>query len=134
MKTSAEKPIRITLGLLLLVLAINAFAGGYYGMAGAEGVPLEWLSGSPFDSYFVPSLILFVVVGGAALTSAILVFKKHPKAWLASVSTAIIVLIWLAVQLRIIGYVSWMQPTTAGIAFLILLFTALLMRVKAQVN
>jgi hypothetical protein len=75
---------------MLTVLALNAFGGGWYGMAGAEGIPLEWLQGSPFQSYFLPSLILFVVV------------------------------VWLAVQLVIIGYVSWMQPATAAAGLLAL--------------
>jgi hypothetical protein len=35
--------------------ALNAFAGGYDGLSGVEGVPLEWLEGSLFTEYFVPS-------------------------------------------------------------------------------
>jgi hypothetical protein len=50
--------IRTLLGALLTVGALNAFAGGYYGLSGAEGVPREWLAGSPFRDYFVPSVIL----------------------------------------------------------------------------
>ena len=38
---------------------INALAGGYYSMAGARNVPLEWLKGSLFDSYFIPGVVLF---------------------------------------------------------------------------
>ena len=41
--------IRYLLGALLTFGAINAFAGGYYGLSGAKGVPLEWLEGSPFS-------------------------------------------------------------------------------------
>jgi hypothetical protein len=48
---SKEKVIRMTLGVILSLLALNALGGGYYGMAGAENVPLEWLEGSPFKSY-----------------------------------------------------------------------------------
>ena len=40
------------LGNLLLFLALNAFGGGYYGMAGAKDVPVEWLEGSPFNNFF----------------------------------------------------------------------------------
>jgi hypothetical protein len=36
--------IRYLLGALLTFGAINAFAGGYYGLSGAKGVPLEWLA------------------------------------------------------------------------------------------
>ena len=58
--------------------ALNAFAGGYYGLSGADGVPREWLAGSPFSDYVVPSLVLFVVVGGALALAALMVFRGHP--------------------------------------------------------
>jgi len=118
---STEKIIRYTLGVLLLFLAINSFGGGYYGMAGAKGVPIEWLKGSPFHNYFVPSLILFVCVGGSSLIAAILVLKRHNSARTAIFICVLIVLVWLILQVAIIGYVSWMQPTTAIAAILILL-------------
>jgi hypothetical protein len=59
MATSAEKVIRYTLGILLLVVTVNALGGGYYGMAGAKNIPLELLKGSPFRNYFIPGLFLF---------------------------------------------------------------------------
>ena len=62
--TQTSTFVRYALGLLLAFGALNAFAGGYYGLSGAPGVPVEWLAGSPFQDYFVPSVILFVVVGG----------------------------------------------------------------------
>ena len=68
--------IRCLLGALLTFGAINAFAGGYYGLAGAKVVPLEWLAGSPFSDYVIPSLILFVVVGGVFSFAAIAVFMR----------------------------------------------------------
>lgn len=62
-----EKLIRLVLEIMLLLIALNALGGGYYGMAGAKDVPLVWLEGSPFTSYFIPSLILFVCIGGLSL-------------------------------------------------------------------
>jgi len=47
---------RHVLGALLAFGAINAVAGGYYGLSGASGVPLEWLAGSPFRDYLVLTL------------------------------------------------------------------------------
>jgi len=52
---------------LLAFVALNAFAGGYYGLSGAKGIPREWLTGRPFASYFIPGLFLLVVIGGAAV-------------------------------------------------------------------
>ncbi|MCC7232958.1 MAG: hypothetical protein IT242_08455 [Bacteroidia bacterium] len=115
------KFIRYVLGMLLLIVALNAFAGGYYGLAGAENVPKEWLAGSPFHDYFIPALFLFVVVGGFTGYAAIAVFRSHRMAQRTAVFSAIIILLWITVQVSIIGYVSWMQPATTVAAILILL-------------
>lgn len=123
-----KKLVRYTMGVLLSFAALNAFGGGYYGMAGAEGVPVEWLEGSPFRSYLIPGLILFVVVGGAFLTAAIMAFARSRHARNAAFLAVAVVFVWLAVQVSIIGYVSWMQPVTATVALLILLLALKLPR------
>jgi uncharacterized BrkB/YihY/UPF0761 family membrane protein len=112
---------RYLLGGLLAFGALNAFAGGYYGMSGAKGVPTEWLEGSPFDDYFVPGLALFAVVGGSFLVAAIAVFAELPIARAASLGAVAILFGWLAIETLVIGYVSWMQPATAAGGFVILL-------------
>ena len=113
--------LRIALGALLAFAALNAFGGGFYGLAGAEGVPVAWLEGTPFTSYRIPSLILFVVVGGAFLFAAVATFANARFAREAATAAAIIVLGWIVVQVAMIGYVSWMQPTTAVAGVVILL-------------
>lgn len=113
--------IRYLLGSLLAFVALNAFAGGYYGMSGAKGVPTEWLAGSPFRDYIIPSLILFVFVGGSFLLAAIAVFARLRIARPAAFSAVVIVFGWLAAQVAIIGYVSWMQPATAIAGFFTLI-------------
>jgi len=123
MQKPTNNVTRYTLGILLLLIALNAFGGGYYGIAGARNIPVEWLQSSPFRNYFIPSMVLFVVVGGLSLVSAILVFKRHRLARKLSFFTVIIILCWLAVQVAIIGYVSWMQPATTIAALLILFLT-----------
>jgi len=92
-------------------------------MPEAKNIPVEWLKGSPFKNYFIPSLILFLCVGGSALLAVILVFRGHRMGRKAAITCGIIVLIWLAIQVAIIGYVSWMQPATAVAALIILFLT-----------
>ena len=105
--------MRWILGALLLVIALNAFGGGYYGLSGAPGVPTAWLEGSPFESYFIPSLILFTVVGGAFLIAGVAVLANLRWRRMAVAVAVAIAAGWLVTQVAIIGYVSWMQPATA---------------------
>ena len=115
-----QSVVRYLLGILQAFLALNAFGGGYYGMTGAKGVSPELLEGSPFTGYFIPGLILFAVIGGSFLVSSIAMFAGWRRARSLTFIAAGIVLVWLAVQVAIIGYISWMQPTTAVIALIIL--------------
>ncbi|NCA86910.1 MAG: hypothetical protein EOM83_15320 [Clostridia bacterium] len=131
-RSKPERIVRITLGLILSFLALNAFGGGYYAMAGAEGVPLEWLEGSPFHSYFIPGLFLLGVIGGLSTVAAVAVFGRWRGGRFLSLLTGTVVLNWLLVQIIIIGYVSWMQPTTFALAILILVLGYRIIDSKAK--
>jgi peptidoglycan/LPS O-acetylase OafA/YrhL len=114
------KALRIALGVALAFLAVNAFGGGCYGLLGAPGVPVQWLEGSPFSDYAVPSAVLFFAVGGSAALAATAVFARWRRARALAVAAGAIVVVWLAVEVWIIGFVSWLQPATAAAAALIL--------------
>ena len=107
---SRHNRVRRALVVLFAFVALNAFAGGVYGMSGAEGVPTDLLRGSPFDDYFLPSVILFVAVGGSCLVAAAAALRRHRAMRPVALGAAAVLLVWIVTQLLIIGYVSWMQP------------------------
>jgi hypothetical protein len=80
--------------------------------------------GRPLLDYFVPSLILLVVVGGSLPVAAIAVLAALRIARLAGFTVGLVVLAWLVAQMAIIGYVSWMQPTTAIAGVLVLVLAS----------
>lgn len=106
-----DRPLAVLLG----VLGVGAIGGGVYGVLGAEAVPTAWLEGTPFDSYLVPSLILMVVVAGSALAAAIASWRGTAGASFFALAAGVILLEWIAVQVAMIGYVSWLQPSV-GVA------------------
>jgi hypothetical protein len=112
--------VRLALGGLLALAALNAVGGACYGLAGAHGIPTSWLRGSPFSDDFVPSFVLLIVVGGALLVAAVSVLRGSPRSRLTATAAGVILLGWIAAQVAIIGYVSWMQPATAAAGLLIL--------------
>lgn len=111
------------LGILLAFIAINAFGGGSYGMMSPKELPKEWLEGSPFDSFFIPSLVLFVVVGGSHILAAFWVLRNKPHGYTAAILAGVVLLIWILVQVAIIGFVSFLQPLMAGLAVVVLVLT-----------
>lgn len=104
-----------------VVVALNAIGGAIYGLAGAENVPREWLAGTPFSSYVVPSLILLVVVGGGMSLAAVALLARLQYAAELSVVAGLLLISWIATQVMVIvpdGGFSWLQPTmfAAGMA------------------
>jgi hypothetical protein len=61
-----------------------------------------------------------VVVGGSCLAASAAVWRRRRLARTAALGAAGVLLAWLAVELVIIGYVSWMQPATLIAAVLVL--------------
>ena len=94
--------------VLEILLSIGALAGGLVLMIAPRGeimpLPLSALAGSPFDTYLIPGLILFGVVGLGPFVAARLAWLRHPLAPAAAFVVGAGLLIWVAVEVAIIGY------------------------------
>lgn len=69
-QTAPPTGVRRLLLALEVFIALNAIGGSIYGLFGAEDLPPEWLAGTPFESYVIPSLILLAAVGGGMTVAA----------------------------------------------------------------
>ena len=91
-----------------VVLGIGALGGGLVLMVAPRGeimpLPLSALAGSPFETYFGPGMILCTVLGLGPLIAARLAWIRHPLAPLAAFVVGAALLIWIAVEIAIIGY------------------------------
>jgi hypothetical protein len=95
---------------LEVLLGIGAVGGGLVLIIAPRGeimpLPLSALAGSPFDSYLGPGLILFTVLGIGPFLAARLAWGGHPFGPFAAFVTGVALLIWVAVEIAIIGYSS----------------------------
>lgn len=94
--------------MLEVLLGVGAVGGGVALMLGPRGeimpLPLSALKGSPFDTYFVPGLILFGVLGLGSLAAALLAWLRRPLAPVAAFIVGVALLIWIGVEIAVIGY------------------------------
>ena len=102
-------PRRRTRALLAVVevfVGVGALYGGLNLMVDAEGFGLEasWLSGTPFPSYTIPGVFLFVVIGGGMLAAAATALIGSRWAALAAFCMGVALLAFLAVETAAIGY------------------------------
>lgn len=95
---------------LEIFLSVGALGGGGALVLGPKGeiipLPVSVLAGSPFETYFVPGLILFCVLGLGPLGASALAWRLHPAAPVAAATVGAALLIWLAVQIAIVGYTN----------------------------
>jgi hypothetical protein len=82
-----------------LVSAVVGMAGLTLG--GGLGIPLEWIEGSVFDSYFWPGVILGVVVGGAQVLALVAQYGRYRLAWGLHAAAGLVMMIWIFVEIAI---------------------------------
>jgi hypothetical protein len=108
---------KVTIGLLVL-LGLVALPSGWILMTPAPGevpmgMPLEWLEGSPFSSYFIPGLLLFGVFGVGSLVAAWVGARRHPAGPYLAFAIGAGHMIWIAVQVVMVSSagIFFLQPT-----------------------
>lgn len=103
------RPVGVVALIGLLVLqGVSGVAGGV-GLVmdptgEALGIPLEWLAGSPFGSYRVPGAVLLTVLGIGPLVVALAAWRGRSWAWTGALLVGLGLLVWLGVQVAVVGY------------------------------
>ncbi|KAA3628487.1 MAG: hypothetical protein DWQ02_19260 [Bacteroidetes bacterium] len=109
-----KRRLYITLAILHLFVAIGAIPAGYALFTKPDGsslgMPTEWLEGSPFPDFFIPGLFLFIILGLGNLLTAMPIFKQHKLSGIAGLSMGGILVIWIIIQVVIVGLASFLQP------------------------
>ncbi len=116
--------------LLILFQGLGGIWGGIGLILDPTGesmqIPLSWLNGSPFQDYLIPGIILFLILGLLPLLVLCGLWKKWSYSWYSSLLIGVALIIWIIVEIAIIGYQT--QPPlqavygTVGLLLLILLF------------
>jgi hypothetical protein len=105
---------------LLLLLAIGAFFGGWElthpaADGSALGMPLAYLEHSPFTSYFIPGIILFVVFGVGSIVAVVATVLRHWSAPYLLFALGVGQMIWITVELAMVQvYHPQMHPLLFG--------------------
>ncbi|WP_202876820.1 hypothetical protein [Microbacterium sp. RG1] len=100
---TVPRALRVT----LLVVAWFNLASAVAGMigltvGGGMGLPVEWLDGTPFATYFWPGVILGVVVGGMQALAVIAQYRRYALAWGLQAAAGLVMMIWIFVELAML--------------------------------
>lgn len=120
---AAQRWARVVAIVFLLILGIGALAGGLTLMARPDGSGMGFerslLAGSPFPDYLVPGLILGGLFGIGALVVAVMGLRRTPAAPFLAFAIGCAQMIWIVVELVIIGEFSFLHPTFFGVGLVI---------------
>lgn len=123
------RPLGQALIWTILVLtgfnALSAIAGGVgILLSDGLGMPRSMLSGSPFESFVVPGIVLGVAIGGTQILAFLLLCIRKASALVWTAVAGFGMLIWIFVETGIIAGLSWLQvlyfATGAGQVALVL--------------
>lgn len=97
----------------LVVTAFNALSAVGGGIAvlltDGLGMPQSALAGGPFSSFALPGLVLVIVVGGTQSLATGLLIARRESALLWTAVAGVGMLIWMFVEIMIIGGGAWLQ-------------------------
>ncbi len=108
-----KKTVRIIEIGLLGFVALSAIVSGIIMMVFPRGIvkemPVSMLEGSPFTDFFWPGLILSGVIGLGHFLALVMGLKRHRLFEPAAAAMGLGLIIWLFVQVNMIGGGHWLQ-------------------------
>jgi hypothetical protein len=119
-----KRTVFVVEGILQAFIGLGAVICGALLVVAPDGrllrMPLEMLEGSPFRSFLIPGLILFLVNGVGNAVSAILCFRRNRIAGFTGMVFGFGLIIWIFVQVSMIGGGHWLQYLYFGLGILLL--------------
>ena len=109
-------------GWALAVMALLAGASSVFGgielLRDGFGMPLSWLSGTPFTGWRLPGLALLIGVAVPQLVLLALILVSNRWARAAGYLAGAALVAWILVQLLVLQHFFFLQPVIAGIGVL----------------
>ncbi|HTP13979.1 MAG TPA: hypothetical protein VMM37_10120, partial [Bacteroidota bacterium] len=102
-----NKIVVVVQGVVQLIVGFSSFVSGILMIVFPSGkvfqAPPDMLNGSPFRDFLIPGIILMSVNGVGQLGAGILTFRHHPSAGLVGAVFGLGLVIWIFVQVNMIG-------------------------------
>ena len=108
---------------VLLILALGALGGAVFLVTSPDGSAMQWtvamLAGSPFTDFFIPGLILGGLFGVGSLAVVAMGVARLRIAPFLAFAIGSGQMIWIVVELAIIGQFSFLHPFCFGLGLVI---------------
>ena len=98
---------------VLLVVAANAVYGGIGLIVNGMGMPDDWLTRTPFDSWVLPGVALLTTVAVPQVWGLVVVWRGGDRAPNAALLVGLALVVWIVVQLLVLRRYFFLQPVIA---------------------
>lgn len=85
-----------------------------------------------FKDFLLPGFVLAFVIGGGQLLTALLLMRRSQKRLWVVLISGVILIIWIVVQMLLIGFNSWLQPFIFALGLTETLIALLLLKQQNQ--
>jgi hypothetical protein len=101
------------LAALCFIVGVTATAGGLTLVLRPDGsllqLPLSTLEHSPFSSFFVPGILLLVVIGGGNLLAGALIMRGSRHARVVAFAAGTALCVWIVTQVLLLRAIEGLQ-------------------------
>ena len=124
-EVSMKRTVYFAECVLQSLIGIGAVVSGALLVIRPDGhylqLPLDLLKDSPFRNFLIPGMILFLVNGVGNIASAVLCFRIQRIAGFTGMFFGFGLIIWLFVQISLVGGGHWLQYMYFGLGIIQLL-------------
>ncbi len=117
--------MRLLLFILLVFVALTSIVSGLllfiYPNGSYLGLSTALLSGTAFETFKIPGIVLAVAVGGINLMAVIRNIQAHPQRYNWAIAGSVVLCGWIVVQMLMISTLHWLQFVYLFLALMILL-------------
>jgi hypothetical protein len=106
------------LAIVALTAGAAAVFGGIQLLRNGFGMPLSWLSHTPFTGWVLPGLALLIGVAMPQLATLALIMTSNRWALAASYLAGLALVAWILLQLLVLQRYFFLQPVIAGLGAL----------------
>jgi hypothetical protein len=119
-----NKLLTYFLGAIQAFIGLTAIAGGFKLVSNPNGIPdfpIEWLSNSPFNNYFIPGLVLLIVIGfGNVLAGTVTFLRKGYSGSIAAL-LGIFLILYMTIEVWFVSLRNFLQPLYFILGVLVLI-------------
>ncbi|MBU1009305.1 MAG: hypothetical protein KKD74_04120 [Bacteroidetes bacterium] len=101
-------------GIIQLFIGLNAVIAGFMLVSTPDGSSMGMNAAiyhfRLFPDFLIPGLVLMIIIGFGHLIAGIMSLSKSVFTGIATLFVGFDLIIWIVVQVILIGFSSWMQP------------------------